>query len=97
MGLQITIGDVASLGWVEFGSIAGLVVVVTLIGVAAARLIGTDAAFGTLAGGSVAICGASAALAISSALGERRVSQVQLTLVLVAVSAATTSNLRHRC
>ena len=89
MGLQITIGDVASLGWVGFGSIAGLVVVVTLIGVAAARLIGTDAAFGTLAGGSVAICGASAALTISSALGERRVSQAQLTLVLVAVSAAS--------
>jgi uncharacterized integral membrane protein (TIGR00698 family) len=46
-------------------------------------------AFGTLAGGAVAICGASAALALSSVLGEKRTSQAHLTLVLVSVSAAS--------
>jgi uncharacterized integral membrane protein (TIGR00698 family) len=42
-----------------------------------------------LAGGAVAICGASAALALASVLGEKRASQAQLTLVLVTVAAAS--------
>ncbi|AYJ85681.1 putative sulfate exporter family transporter [Sphingomonas paeninsulae] len=89
VGLQITFGQIASLGWVALGAIVAMVAIVTLSGAAAARTIGRGAAFGTLAGGAVAICGASAALAIASVLGEKRASQAQLTLVLVAVSAAS--------
>ena len=89
VGLQVTFGQIADLGWPAFLAIATMVAMVTLSGTAASRWLGRGAAFGTLAGGAVAICGASAALALSSVLGEKRASQAQLTLVLVSVSAAS--------
>ena len=55
--------------------------------VLAARRLGFGTAFGVLAGGAVAICGASAAMALATTLGEKRASQAQLTLVLVGISA----------
>ena len=69
--------------------LAVLVIVALTIGcgVLVGRRLGFDAAFGTLAGGAVAICGASAAMALATTLGERRASQAQLTLVLVGISA----------
>lgn len=89
VGLQVTFGQIANLGLPAFAAIAAMVALVTLSGTVMSKYIGRGAAFGTLAGGAVAICGASAALALSSVLGEKRASQAQLTLVLVAVSAAS--------
>lgn len=89
VGAQVTIWQIAELGWQSFVAIAIMVGVVTATGALTARALGLGAAFGTLAGGSVGICGASAALALSTVLGEKRVNQAQLTLVLVAVSAAS--------
>ncbi len=89
VGLQVTFAQIASLGLPAFLFIAALIALVLMTGTLTARLFGMDAAFGTLAGGAVGICGASAALALSSVLGERRTSQAQLTLVLVTVSAAS--------
>lgn len=89
VGLQITFEQIAGLGWLALGTIVAMVALVMLSGTLAAKTIGRGAAFGTLAGGAVAICGASAALALASVLGEKRASQAQLTLVLVAVSAAS--------
>lgn len=88
-GLQITIWQIVDLGWESFVWIAVMVAIVTSVGAVTARLLGYGSAFGTLAGGAVAICGASAALALSTVLGEKRSSQAQLTLVLVAISAAS--------
>jgi uncharacterized integral membrane protein (TIGR00698 family) len=89
VGLQVTIWEIAALGWPSFVAIGLMILVVMATGTLVSRALGLGGAFGTLAGGSVAICGASAALALSSALGEKRVNQAQLTLVLVAVSAAS--------
>jgi uncharacterized integral membrane protein (TIGR00698 family) len=89
VGLQVTVWQIAALGPVSFAVIAGMILLVMGAGTLVARSLGLGAAFGTLAGGSVAICGASAALALATALGEKRVNQAQLTLVLVAVSAAS--------
>jgi len=89
VGLQVTFGQIAGLGWEMFAAIAIIIVLVTLTGTLVARGIGMGSAFGTLAGGAVAICGASAALALASVLGEKRASQAQLTLVLVSISAAS--------
>ena len=88
-GLQITIWQIAGLGWESFLWIAAMIAIVTGVGALTARYLGLGSAFGTLAGGAVAICGASAALALSSVLGEKRTTQAHLTLVLVAVSAAS--------
>lgn len=89
VGLQVTIWQIAALGWPSFVAIGLMILLVMGAGTLTARTLGFGSAFGILAGGSVAICGASAALALSSALGEKRVNQAQLTLVLVAVSAAS--------
>jgi uncharacterized integral membrane protein (TIGR00698 family) len=89
VGLQVTFTQIVGLGWETFVAIAIMILLVTLTGTLAARGIGMGSAFGTLAGGAVAICGASAALALASVLGEKRASQAQLTLVLVSVSAAS--------
>ncbi len=88
-GLQVTLWQIIDLGWASFVWIAAMIAIVTSIGALTARAMGLSLSFGTLAGGSVAICGASAALALSSVLGEKRSSQAQLTLVLVTISAAS--------
>jgi uncharacterized integral membrane protein (TIGR00698 family) len=88
-GLQVTLWQIIDLGWASFVWIAAMIAIVTSIGALTARAMGLSLSFGTLAGGSVAICGASAALALSSVLGEKRTSQAQLTLVLVTISAAS--------
>jgi len=89
VGLQVTVWEIAALGWPSFVAVAAMLLLVMGTGTVLARMLGLGLAFGALAGGSVAICGASAALALATALGERRVSQAQLTLVLVTVSAAS--------
>lgn len=89
VGLQVTVWQIAALGWPSFVAIGAMILVVMAAGTLVSRALGLGSAFGTLAGGSVAICGASAALALSAVLGEKRVNQAQLTLVLVAVSAAS--------
>lgn len=89
VGLQVTFGQIAGLGAPAFVALAVVVALVMVTGTVTSKWIGRGAAFGTLAGGAVAICGASAALALASVLGEKRASQAQLTLVLVAVSAAS--------
>jgi uncharacterized integral membrane protein (TIGR00698 family) len=88
-GLQITLWQIVDLGWESFIWIAITIAIVTSTGALIARWMRLPLSFGVLAGGSVAICGASAALAISSVLGEKRSTQAQLTLVLVMISAAS--------
>lgn len=89
VGLQVTVWQIVDLGWLSFAAVAVIMIAVMGMAMLVSRALGLGLAFGTLAGGSVAICGASAALAISTVLGEKRVNQAQLTLVLVAVSAAS--------
>lgn len=89
VGLQVTVWEIADLGWPSFVAVALMIALVIGAGTLVSRALGLGIGFGLLAGGSVAICGASAALALSTALGERRVNQAQLTLVLVTVSAAS--------
>lgn len=88
-GLQVTLWQIIDLGWASFAWIAVMIALVTATGAIMAKGLRLGSGFGILAGGSVAICGASAALALSSVLGERRASQAQLTLVLVTISAAS--------
>lgn len=87
VGLRITTAQIADLGLPAFAAISVTVALTLLSGVLAARWLGFSASFGVLAGGAVAICGASAALAFATLLGERRASQAQLALVLVGISA----------
>lgn len=87
VGVRITLGQIVALGPVALLCVLAIVALTIGAGVLAARRFGFDSAFGTLAGGAVAICGASAAMALATTLGEKRISQAQLTLVLVGISA----------
>lgn len=87
VGLRVTFGQIVALGPTALLCVLVIVAVTIASGIFVARRLGFDAAFGTLAGGAVAICGASAALALATTLGERRANQAQLTLVLVGISA----------
>ncbi|MGL4314937.1 MAG: YeiH family protein [Sphingomonas sp.] len=87
VGARVTFGQIMALGPVALIAVVVIVPLVMGAAILAARRFGFGTAFGTLAGGAVAICGASAALALATTLGERRVSQAQLTLVLVGISA----------
>lgn len=89
LGTQITLSQIASLGLGGLAAVAAIIALVTLTGMAVARALRMGPWVGLLAGGAVAICGASAALAISALLGEKRVNRAELTLVLVCVAAAS--------
>ena len=68
LGLRLTAGDVAALGLAPVLGVIALVAFTIGFGVLAARALGRGWRFGLLTGGSVAICGASAALAIAAVL-----------------------------
>lgn len=87
LGTRLTFGQIASLGAGPFLAVAVAVTLTICGAVLVARWLGYDRWFGMLVGGAVAICGASAALAVATTLGPRRISQAQLILVLIGISA----------
>jgi uncharacterized integral membrane protein (TIGR00698 family) len=89
VGVRVTFAQIAALGPVALAAVVAIVTLTIGAGLLVARRLKLGDAFGALAGGAVAICGASAALALATVLGEKRVGQTQLTLVLVGISAAS--------
>ena len=90
LGARITLDQITALGVAPILLVAGAVVVTIVFGALIARFFERSTAEGVLTGGAVAICGASAALAISAVLprGERS-SQFTL-LTVVGVTALST-------
>lgn len=90
LGARITAAQIAALGWTT----AAVVVlgVVTTMGVAQwlGRRLGLTRAESTLSGGAVAICGASAALALSAVLPRDRNSDRFTLMVVVTVTLLST-------
>ncbi len=91
VGLRVTLDQVIAIGPVGLVSIVAITAAVLGAGILASRRLGHGGPFGALAAGAVAICGASAAMAIYSMLGERRITQTQLVLVLVGTSILSSS------
>lgn len=89
LGLRITIGEITGLGLYPFLALALIMALVIFAGLLAAKLFRQDILFGLLAGGATAICGASAALALWSIIGEKRVSQERFTIVLLGTTIAS--------
>ncbi|MCQ5300103.1 putative sulfate exporter family transporter, partial [Blautia wexlerae] len=65
LGTRIAQGDLVTLGWQTALMLARAIFTTIILGVILARVFGLQKRFGALTGGAVAICGASAALAIS--------------------------------
>lgn len=68
LGIRITLAQIAALGWHPVALVIGSVVITILVSMLLARAMGFNTLFGLLSGGATAICGASAALALSAAL-----------------------------
>jgi uncharacterized integral membrane protein (TIGR00698 family) len=90
LGLRITVGQVQALGWSTIGLVIATVALTILAGILVARALKLGNAFGTLTGGAVAICGASAALAIASLLPKHRHSERDASFTVIGVTALST-------
>lgn len=86
LGCRVTFSQMIDLGPAALACVIAIAGLTIATGLVAARLLKAPSAFGLLAGASVAICGASAALAVAAALGEKRISKVQLAQVLVVIA-----------
>jgi uncharacterized integral membrane protein (TIGR00698 family) len=90
LGLRIALGDIVALGpWIVVIVVASMALTIAA-GVALARALGRDGAFGALAGGATAVCGASAALAISTVLPQGDKRAADTVFVVLAVNALST-------
>ena len=91
LGLRLSLGDVATLGWNAIGVVCAAAVTTVLFGVMWARLLGCDRHLGLLTGGAVGICGASAAMAISAVLPESEARQRQTLFTVIGVATFSTA------
>lgn len=90
LGLRLTIEHVVALGWQTAVALLGAVAMTIALGLLLARLLRLEGSLGLLVGGATAICGASAALAISSVLPSYAQRDRDTTLTVVGVTTLST-------
>lgn len=90
LGARITASQIAGLGWSTAAIVIAAVVTTLLCGVLLGRRLGLNRAQAVLSGGAVAICGASAALAISAVLPRNKESERFTLMVVVTVTVLST-------
>ncbi len=90
LGLRIALSDLAAFGGQKAALVAGLVALTLGAGVLAGRLCGRPWGFAVLAGGAVAICGASAALAIAAVLPRGAADERDTLFTVLAVTTLST-------
>lgn len=90
LGARITVAQIADLGWSTALIVIGCVLSTIFGGIWLARRLGLSTTQGLLSGGATAICGASAALAISAVLPRSREQERFTLLVVVSVTSLST-------
>ena len=90
LGLRITLGQVVALGWGPVLLVVVCVALTIVVSMLAARALGFQDLFGLLTGGATAICGASAALALSAALPAHPQKERATLFTVIGVSALST-------
>ncbi|MDX1604698.1 MAG: putative sulfate exporter family transporter [Candidatus Competibacterales bacterium] len=90
LGVRLTLSDMAELGLTPVIGVICLVTLTVGSGLAFAPALGRRWRFGLLTGGSVAICGASAALAIAAILHTDKRSENDTIFTVVAVTTLST-------
>lgn len=91
LGARITAEQIAQLGWTTAAIVVAAVASTIALGTLAGRRFGLTRAQGVLSGGSVAICGASAALAISAVLPRDKHHERFTLMVVVSVTILSTA------
>ena len=90
LGARVTLEQITSLGVKPLIMAPVLIVLTILSGLVLSRIFSKSGSFGLLTGGAVAICGASAALAISSVLPKSAQSERDTLFTVVAVTSLST-------
>lgn len=90
LGLRIAFSDIVHLGFSTLIAIPALIAVTILCGMIMGRFAGRSWHYGALTGGAVAICGASAALAIAAVLPRSKISEQDTLLTVVGVTILST-------
>ncbi len=91
LGARIGIDQVMALGWYPVALVFGSILATILAGLCLARVLGLNKYLGLLTSGAVAICGASAAMAIASALPKH--SGLERDTIFTVVGVTTLSTL----
>lgn len=90
LGARITAQYLYDLGAVALVAVVVGVALTLVVGIALARGLGRSSWFGALGGGAIAICGASAAAAISAALPKSERSNADTAMTIIGVTALST-------
>ena len=90
LGTRITFAQIAQLGWHPIALVGASVIATILVSIVMARLFRFNALFGLLTGGATAICGASAALALSASLPSHPSKEIATAFTIVGVSVLST-------
>jgi uncharacterized integral membrane protein (TIGR00698 family) len=90
LGVRITLEEVAALGIGPLLIVIGGVSLTIMVGALLARMLGLSREMGLLTGGSVAICGASAALALSAVMPRNETHERNTIMTVVGVTTLST-------
>lgn len=90
LGLRIALDDLFSLGWQTIVLLAIAIATTIVIGLVLSRLMKLELSLGALTGGSVAICGASAAMAITAILPNHPNKERNTLLTVIGVTGMST-------
>ena len=90
LGARISVEMLTSLGWGMIALLIGATLATLVFGVALARLMGIGPRFAILTAGAVAICGASAAMAIAAVLPRDDRSERNLLFTVLGVTVLST-------
>ncbi|GAB2724461.1 YeiH family protein [Halomonas garicola] len=90
LGVRITLEQVAELGLGPLVTVIGGVTLTIAIGALLARVLGLERDMGLLTGGSVAICGASAALALSAVMPRHETHERNTIMTVAGVTTLST-------
>ncbi len=90
LGARITTTQITELGWTTVLIVVVAVMTTMLMGLWVSRRLGLSRSQGMLSGGAVAICGASAAMAISAVLPRNKNSEQFTLMVVVTVTVLST-------
>ena len=90
LGFRITVGEIVELGWQPVVLVISVVTLTILVSTWAARAMGFKTEFGILSGGATAICGASAAMALSAALPPHERKERATGFTIIGVSTLST-------
>ena len=90
LGFRITLGEIADLGWQPVALVIAVVTLTILVSTWAAKAMGFRTEFGILSGGATAICGASAAMALSAALPAHERKERATGFTIIGVSTLST-------